>query len=223
MKKNVFYFKTALFSLLILLNSANMAQSHDTGHKAEPKTADRWTQRLKWQLPVKIMKEIGVKEGMTIADIGAAEGYFTFYLAGKVGNTGKVYASDIDESALKTINERCKNENVNNVTVILGKGDDPLIPNGCLDIAIIINVVQALKDAPSYLKNIAKSLKIDGQLVIIEWASEKYDSELQDWENPEEHSLRYNLRQIYDGNFEVVKLLTFLPMQNIYVCKPKLR
>jgi SAM-dependent methyltransferase len=214
MKKNPIFFFLGLFIIASFL-----AECYAQDHRQEPKTPDRWTTRSKWQLPIRVMKEIGVKEGMTIADIGANEGYFTFYMAQKVGPQGKIYATDIDNNALETIRNRCKSENVNNVTVIVSKENDPLLPSNSVDIALIVNVIPMLDDAPSFLKTVAKCLKPDGKLVIIQWAAEKLDRDEVDWENPKEYSLRFNLRQIYDGDFEVVQLLTFLPVQNIYVCK----
>jgi ubiquinone/menaquinone biosynthesis C-methylase UbiE len=212
MKKTI-----CLLTLILLVCTALSAQDH----KQEPKIPDRWTARAGWQKPVMVMHEIGVKEGMTIADIGANEGYFTFYLAEKVGPKGKILATDIDNEALETIRKRCKDESVNNVTVIVGKEDDPLLPAKSVDIALIVNVIPMLKDAPAFLKTVAKCLKPDGKLVIIQWAAEKKDREIVDWENPKGNSLRFYLRQIYDGDFEVVQFLTFLPLQNIYVCKPR--
>jgi len=212
MKKTI-----CLLTLILLVCTAISAQDH----KPEPKTPDRWTSRASWQLPNRVLTEIGVKEGMTIADIGANEGYFTFYLAEKVGPEGKIYATDIDNTPLQTIRNRCKNENVNNVTVIVGKENDPLLPAKSADIALIVNVIPMLKDAPGFLKTVAKCLKPDGKLVIIQWATEKIDREKVDWETPYKNSLRFYLRQIYDGDFEVVQFLTFLPLQNIYVCKPR--
>ena len=56
-----------------------------------------------WQQPKKIMDVVGVQPGMVIGEAGAGRGYFTFFLAERVGETGKVYANDIDASALKSI------------------------------------------------------------------------------------------------------------------------
>lgn len=190
-------------------------------HRAEPPVPDQWTWRYNWQMPVRVMKEIGVKPGMTVADIGAGEGYFTFYLAERVGPAGKVYASDIDAKALQAIRDRCGREQVSNVTVIQGTPDDPRIPPGSADIALIVNVLPMIDRPKPFFSNIAKSLKPEGTLVIIQWAAEKIDREQVDWESPERNSLRFYLRKIYDGDFEVVKILNFLPVQNIYVCKPR--
>ena len=96
-----------------------------------------------------------------------------------------------------------------------------MLPKKSIDIALIVNVMPMIEDSKIFLGNIEKSLKPGGVLVIIQWAAEKFDRENPDWEFPRGNSLRTYLRQIYDGDFEVVKLLTFLPMQNIYVCKPR--
>ena len=45
-----------------------------------------------------IIKEMGIKPGMTVADIGAGTGLFTRILAPIVGKKGKVYAVDIAKS-----------------------------------------------------------------------------------------------------------------------------
>ncbi len=65
--------------------------------------------RDKIEQPEKVMEATGVKPGMVIGEIGAGNGYFTFWLARGVGETGKVYANDIDSSALAAI-ERTRRE-----------------------------------------------------------------------------------------------------------------
>ena len=64
--------------------------------------------------------------------------------------------------------------------------------------------------------------KENGYLVIVQWDAEKMDWELSDWdpENREQFTMRTTLRQLYDVNYEVYQMKTFLPMQNIYFCQP---
>jgi ubiquinone/menaquinone biosynthesis C-methylase UbiE len=172
-------------------------------------------------MPVRVMKEIGVNPGMIVADIGAGEGYFSFYLADKVGSSGKVYASDINAGALQTLRERAAREQVRNIVTIQGNETDPKIPAQSVDLALIVNVLPMIDHPKEFFGNIAKALKPNGTLAIIQWAAEKMDREDVDWETPFRNSLRFYLRQIYEGNFEVVKILNFLPVQNIYICKPR--
>jgi ubiquinone/menaquinone biosynthesis C-methylase UbiE len=190
-------------------------------HRREPATPDQWTQRFQWQMPVRVMKEIGVTPGMNVADIGAGEGYFSFYLADKVGSSGKIFASDIDAGALQTLRERAAREQVRNIVTIQGSETDSKIPEQSVDLALIVNVLPMIDHPKEFFGNIAKALKPNGTLAIIQWAAEKLDREDVDWNTPFRNSLRFYLRQIYDGDFEVVKILTFLPVQNIYICKPR--
>ena len=50
--------------------------------------------RLEWQNPDKIVRALGVKQGMKVADIGCGPGFFTIPLARAVGQRGAVYAVD---------------------------------------------------------------------------------------------------------------------------------
>jgi ubiquinone/menaquinone biosynthesis C-methylase UbiE len=144
-------------------------------------------------------------------------------VADKVGPAGRVFASDIDDKALQTVRNRCQAENVTNVRTIVGNADDPQAPQKSVDIALIVNVLPMIERPQIFFQNVAKCLKPDGKLVIIQWQAEKMDSAEQNWESPFRNSLRFYLRWIYAGGFEVVRLLDFLPLQNIYVCVPKER
>ena len=65
----------------------------------------RYGDRFYWQMPNRVMDELNITPGMTIADVGAGIGYFTLILAKRVEEKGKVYASDIDEDALNIVNQ----------------------------------------------------------------------------------------------------------------------
>jgi len=194
--------------------------SHD--HKHKPQGADRHRDRWYWQMPIRVMNEIGIKQGMIVADLGAGDGYFTFKLAERVGKIGRVIANDIDDNALQVIRDRCKNEGIKNITVILGKEDNPLLPVKSIDLAMMVNVIHLVKNPTVFLTNIKHSLKPGGILVIIQWDAEKMDSEMPEWD-PENRKLftqQTILRQIYRANYEIIQIKTFLPMQNIYICQP---
>ncbi len=64
----------------------------------------------RFQPPEKIMDAIGLKEGMVIGEVGAGWGRFTIHLARRVGNSGLVYANDIDKGALSTLEQRIKKD-----------------------------------------------------------------------------------------------------------------
>ena len=70
-------------------------------------------------------------------EVGAGQGYITFRLSRRVGPAGKVYANDIDRSALRHIQKQCAQENIRNIEIIQGKVEDPLFPKMQLDADLI--------------------------------------------------------------------------------------
>ncbi|MBP1777935.1 MAG: ubiE 8 [candidate division NC10 bacterium] len=174
------------------------------------------TPREQWQMPGRVMDEIGVKPGMTVADVGAGEGWFTFYLADRVGPSGRVIAEDIDAQALEAVRERCGQEKVSNVSVLVGETEDPKLPAEAVDVALMVNVLSALGNARNFLGNLAKGLKPDGRLVIIDWDPVK-SGQLAEQEAAAFR--QQSLRQLQDADFEVVKILDFLPTQTMWICK----
>jgi ubiquinone/menaquinone biosynthesis C-methylase UbiE len=206
-----------LFFLAIGLHGQQNHQRHQ-----EQRTEDRHRNRWHWQMPVRVMDEIGAKAGMTVADVGAGDGYFTFHLAERVGNGGKVLACDIDNRALQVIRDRCAEKGIQNILVILGKEDDPLIPQKDVDIILMVNVIHLIENPSDYLRKLEQNLKPNGSLVIVQWDAEKMDSESKGWDPDDraKYTLQTNLRHIYDGDFEVIQIKDFLPMQLIYICQP---
>src|SRR5712691_10436338 len=88
--------------------------------------------------PNRIMDILGIKEGSNVADIGAGSGWFTVRAAQRVGNGGTVYAVDINRDYLDYIDKRAKRENLANIRVVLGKDDDPLLPEKSVDAVLLL-------------------------------------------------------------------------------------
>ena len=121
------------------------------------------------QPPDKVMDAIGVKSGMSVAEIGAGQGRYVVQLAVRVGETGKVYAEDIDASALRHLSQRCEKWGLQNVQTILGEIDHPQLPPGELDLIFIISSYHHFDDPIALLRNARASLKPHGILSIGEW------------------------------------------------------
>jgi SAM-dependent methyltransferase len=131
--------------------------------------------RDQWQKADQIMDALGIAEGSVVADLGAAGGWFTLRLARRVGPNGIVYAEDIQPLMLELISRLMQRENLSNVKTILGTPTDPRLPPG-LDAALIADAYHEMDDPAdprlivTLLKNIAKSLKPQGRLGIVDWA-----------------------------------------------------
>jgi ubiquinone/menaquinone biosynthesis C-methylase UbiE len=205
--------------LLALLAGAARPQHTHAGGTARPPDRDR--DRLYWQLPERLMDEAGIRPGLTVADVGAGDGYFTFRLARRVGPAGRVFATDIDDKALQAIRDGLSTQGVANVTVVLGAPADVRLPEGRIDVALMVNVLHLVKEPAPFLASVARSLKPGGTLVVVGWDAHKMAPELPGWgADRERHTLRAYLRTLYGAGFEVVAVKDFLPMQHMLVCQP---
>jgi ubiquinone/menaquinone biosynthesis C-methylase UbiE len=168
-----------------------------------------------WQQPEKIMDTIGVKPGMVIGEPGAGEGYFTFKLSQRVGKAGKIYANDIEKKKLEKIRETGEEKGIKNITTILGEQNDPLFPCDQLDMVVMVYVFHHLKNPVAYLKNIKPSLKDGANVIIIERDPKKYEDNYNHFMNNEDI-----LEKIKKAEYTGIKIATFLPRDNIYICHP---
>jgi ubiquinone/menaquinone biosynthesis C-methylase UbiE len=126
--------------------------------------------RARWQQPEVVIHSLTLQPGMQVADLGAGGGYFTFRLADAVGPTGKVYAVDVDKGNLDYIAHRAKEQGYTNVETVLAKYDDPLIPQGGVDLIFSCNVYHHLENRSEYFRSAARYLKPDGRVAIIDLA-----------------------------------------------------
>jgi ubiquinone/menaquinone biosynthesis C-methylase UbiE len=166
--------------------------------------------------PEKVMAAAGVKPGMVIGEIGAGHGYFTFWLAKGVGESGKVYANDIDGSALAAIERRRDAEKVSNIETVLGSIDDPRLPAASLDMVFIVNAFHDLTRPVDLLANLLPAL-IPGATVVI------MDRDPARFSDPHRHFLsRKQVEEIVGRSvFELVKTETFLRDHNLYILRAR--
>ena len=197
-------------------------QHRDTGRNQYEDREKRYEARMYWQMPLRVMDELDIREGMSVADVGAGIGYFTLKLSKRVGKTGKVFASDIDKDALAFLDERRREAGLDNIVIIHGRADDPLVPEESADLILIVNTIHLVKEKALFLNNIRKSLKEGGKVVFVQWDAEKMDSELPGWDpkDRELYTMNTMLNMIYDADYEVLEIKDFLPMQTIYICRP---
>ena len=124
--------------------------------------------REQWQKVPEILAALNVRPGVTVADVGAGDGFFTTRLARAVGSNGRVFAVDVDDAAIERLRKRLQDDGIENVTIVKGAADDPKLPQGILDAALIVNSYHEMEQHRSILTAIRRALKPDGRLVIVE-------------------------------------------------------
>ena len=122
-----------------------------------------------WQRPDQIMDALGIAEQSVVADLGAASGWFTIRLARRVGPRGLVYAEDVQKEMTTAIFRRVGREGFTNVKPVLGLKNDPRLPAGSLDAVLMVDAYHEVEDRVTMLSNLAKALKPQGRLGIIDF------------------------------------------------------
>jgi ubiquinone/menaquinone biosynthesis C-methylase UbiE len=130
--------------------------------------AAAFAKRDAWQRPEEVMDKLGIKPGSVVADVGCGSGYFTFHLASRVGEAGKVYAEDIESEVLEKLQSRVTKEHLKQVEIVQGTPDDPFLPDGKVDVILIVNAYHEMKNYDAMLSGMYRALKPDGLLGIID-------------------------------------------------------
>lgn len=130
--------------------------------------SDRWEKRDQWQNVSGIFEAMNVHTGSYVADVGARDGYLTVRLAEAVGAQGRVYAIDINASALKKLKKNLADEDTSRVTLIHSLPDDPKLPEGLLDAVVVVNAYHEFDAYAAMLAHIKDALKPGGLLVLVE-------------------------------------------------------
>ncbi|MDH3530142.1 MAG: methyltransferase domain-containing protein, partial [Acidobacteriota bacterium] len=116
----------------------------------------------------RVMDILGIKEGSSVADIGAGGGWFSAIASKRAGKTGKVYAVDISRDSIDFIDKRIAKEKLENIETILGIPDDPKLPEKTVDAVLILNTYHEIAEPVRFLRNLAKSLKTKALVGIID-------------------------------------------------------
>ena len=115
---------------------------------------------------------LGIKNGESVADVGAGSGYMSWRLAQKVGTNGVVYATDIQQEMLDLLSENMRKRGTRNVKPVLGTLTDSKLPTNTLDLVIMVDVYHELSDPYEMMTSIVSSLKPGGRMVFIEYRAE---------------------------------------------------
>lgn len=115
-----------------------------------------------------IMKLAGIRSGMTVADIGAGEGYYTVRLAKRVGPQGRVLAEDVLAEVIDALGRRVTREDWKNVSVKLGTPDDPKLPADSFDRVLMVHMYHEISEPYAFLWHLHPALKKDGEVIVVD-------------------------------------------------------
>jgi ubiquinone/menaquinone biosynthesis C-methylase UbiE len=164
--------------------------------------------------PEQALDSLDIKRNLTVADIGAGVGYYTWRLAERVGPTGVVYGEDIQQSMLDGLARTMRAHHLMNVRPVLGNIEDPKLPADSLDLALLVDVYHEFSEPEKMLDHIRDSLKRGGRLVLLEYRAEDPKVPIL-----EEHKMTVQQvrAEVEPEGFHFDKVIEVLPWQHIII------
>jgi predicted methyltransferase len=126
-------------------------------------------ERAEEERPEHVLAALDLKPGMAVADVGAGSGYYASRIAKHVGKRGVVYAVDVQPEMIDILKLQMKQRGVTNVKPILGTATDPRLPQGALDLALLVDVYHELEYPYEMLAAVVRALKPGGRVVFVEF------------------------------------------------------
>ena len=170
------------------------------------------------EAPSKALDALDLKPGMVVADIGAGSGYYSSRIARRVGPTGRVYATDIQQGMIELLDRRIKAEGLTNVTTVLGAMDEPRLPAKSIDLAIMVDVYHELQQPQIFLQRLKETFKPGGRLVLLEFRKEDPKVPILEVHKMSVAEVDQELKA---EGFEIEKVDNRLPWQHIIVLRVK--
>ena len=115
-----------------------------------------------------VMSLAQVKPGMSVADVGAGEGYYTVRLAPLVGRKGRVLAEDIIPEVRDALSDRVQRENLDNVAIKLGTPDNPMLPAQSFDRVFLVHMYHEVQSPYAFLWHLRDGVRPGGLVIVVD-------------------------------------------------------
>ena len=171
-------------------------------------------ERIEEERPELLLTALELKAGMTVADIGAGTGYYSWRMAQRVGARGTVYAVDIQPEMIKLLQQQMSKRGAANVKALLGTLTDPGLPPAGIDLALMVDVYHELEYPYEMLAAIVRALKPGGRLVFVEFRAGDAAVPIKALHTMSEAQVR---KEAAAHALEWVKTASDLPWQNAVV------
>ena len=171
-------------------------------------------ERIKEERTDKLLKALPIEPGMTVVDLGAGSGYFSFPMAKLVGPKGKILAVDIQQEMLDLIRTRMKKRKVTNIEPIMGTISDPKLPEGKVDLILMVDVYHEFSHPYEMVEAMVRSLKVGGKLVFVEYRLEDPDVPIKLVHKMTQKQVK---REMSIHDLKHAKTIDVLPWQHIII------
>lgn len=126
-----------------------------------------------FSIPKDAVLQLGLREGMKVADLGAGSGHYARAAAAIVGPSGRVYAVDVQEDVLKHLKLNTHTSHKSIIETVWGDLERPTgthLRDASLDAAVLANTLFQLENRDAVLTELKRILKPEGKLLVVDWA-----------------------------------------------------
>lgn len=159
-----------------------------------------------------LLANLGIRRGMTVCDMGCGNGFYSLPMARLVGPTGRVLAVDIQPEMLAMLEQRQVEAGLDNIETILGLVYDPKLPEGEVDLILLVDVYHEFSHPEPMLAAMRRALKPDGLIALVEYRAEDPNVPIQPLHKM---SKRQILKEFPANGFKLVKEFDRLPWQHL--------
>lgn len=126
-------------------------------------------ERDAWQKPDEVVKQLQLRSGDVVADIGAGTGYFTRRFAAAVGPSGQALGLDIEASMVAYMTDDAKKRGLTHYTARQVQANDPQLAPRSVDVVFICDTYHHIHDRVAYIRRLVPALKSGGRVVIVDF------------------------------------------------------
>ena len=163
----------------------------------------------------RLVDALELRPGQAVADIGAGSGYFTWRMARLVGETGSIYAVEIQQEMLDLLMQNMKKRRVEKIVKpILGTVTDPKLPPGSCDLMLLVDVYHEFDHPFEMVQKMVRALKPDGRIVFVEFRKEDPKVAIKEVHKMSEEQVK---REMSLHPLRHVRTLDTLPQQHIII------
>lgn len=164
-----------------------------------------------------LLKNLAVKPGMFIADIGAGSGYHSAKLSKMVGS-GKVFAVDVEQEMIAFLQARIKREKLSQIVPVLCTEKSVALPENTIDLILLVDVYHEFSYPYEMALSMFSALKPGGKLVLVEFRSEDDDVPIKTIHKMSENQA---VKELKIAGFKFEKNISNLPWQHCLVFTKK--
>lgn len=167
--------------------------------------------------PDRVLRELDVRPGQHVVDLGAGGGYYSLRLAELVGETGWVYAVDTNAAFLEYIADEARRRGLTNVLPLWVRGVVPELAGQSIDLVFIRDAYHHIPNPVTYMRRLKLALRTGGRVAIIEFLPNVAESH-----HPPGHAVdpACIIEQMEEAGFGVERALYFLPEQSFTIFRP---